>query len=254
MEATAVLKTINTAADRTAWTPANDPLQGQILVLASDPAGRDSLSSYLGGHGFGVLGAEPSRDADAILRRGSIDLVIVHAQGCAEPSLNLCRRFHGADTPGLILVGDLDETDCILALELGADDCLKGPYNQRELLARIRAVLRRSRSNPTAADPGFRRFLGLTFDFRRPILLPPKGPPVALTPGEFALLRVFLINPGRVLSRDELLDQARGETEVFDRVIDVQISRLRQKLSQYSADQAIRTHRHAGYQFVARLQ
>jgi two-component system OmpR family response regulator len=253
MEPAAAIRAIRTVVDHAVWTPANDATRSQILILDADTATRDDLSDYLAGHGFGVNGVQENREADAILRSGAIDLVIVSGHGCAETSLGLCRQFHGAGTPRLILVGDFDDTDCILALELGADDCLRGPFSRRELLARIRAVLRCGRSTLTDAEPGLRRFMGLTFDFRRPILLPIQGPPITLTPGEFALLRVFVINPGRVLSRDELLDMARGDTEVFDRVIDVQISRLRQKLAQHTAGEAIRTHRHAGYQFVARL-
>lgn len=256
MDATVTIGAITAAANRAAWTPANDIAQSQILVLDADPMTRDALSRYLGDHGFGVQAGQQGGDADGVPLAGSIDLVIVivNAHGRAESCLKLCRRFHDADTPRLILAGDFDDTDCILALELGADDCLRAPYTHRELLARIRAVLRHGRSDLAAAGPGLRRFMGLTFDFRRPVLVPLEGPVIALTPGEFALLRVFLINPGRVLSRDELLDKARGETEVFDRVIDVQISRLRQKLAHHAADQAIRTHRHAGYQFVASLQ
>ncbi len=241
-------------ANRAAWTPANDIAQNQILVLDADPVRRDALSRYLGVHGFGVQVAQPGAGAEGVPPAGSVDLVIANAPDQAETSLNLCRRFHDADTPRLILAGDFDDTDCILALELGADDCLRAPYTHRELLARIRAVLRHGRSGLAASLPGQRRFLGLTFDFRRPVLVPFEGPVIALTPGEFTLMRVFLTNPGRVLSRDELLDKARGETDVFDRVVDVQISRLRQKLAYYAADQAIRTHRHAGYQFVAKVQ
>jgi two-component system OmpR family response regulator len=254
MDATVALGPISVDAGLPAWTPANDVAQSQILVLDGDPTTFDALSSYLGGHGFGVQGAQPGQDIDAVPLAGSVDLVIVHGRGSMEASLSLCRRFHNADTPRLILVGDLDDTDCILALELGADDCLKAPYTHRELLARIRAILRHGRANLADATPGLRQFMGLTFDFRRPILAPIEGPVIGLTPGEFGLLRVFLTNPGRVLSRDELLDRARGDTEVFDRVIDVQISRLRQKLARHAAGHAIQTHRHAGYQFVARVQ
>jgi two-component system OmpR family response regulator len=245
---------IGAGEGRAPWPPANDVAQGQILVLDADPVRRDGLSRYLSDHGFGVQADQRDGGVDAVSLAGLVDLVIVNAHGGAETCLSLCRRFHDTDTPRLILAGDFDDTDCILALELGADDCLRAPYTHRELLARVRAVLRHGRSDLAASLPGQRRFLGLTFDFRRPVLVPFEGPVIALTPGEFGLLRVFLTNPGRVLSRDELLDKARGETEVFDRVIDVQISRLRQKLAHHAADQAIRTHRHAGYQFVARVQ
>lgn len=252
MEAAAVIATAEPQIGAV-WPAANDLAQSRLLILDSDADARDELKDYLCLQGFEVRGFAQPADAEAALRNETVDLVIAITRGRSDASLNLCRLFHDADKPRLILAGDFDDTDRILALELGADDYLPAPYSRRELLARSKAVLR-SRTGLPALAPGLRRFMGLTFDFTRPVLLRPNGAPIPLTPGEFSLLRVFLTHPGQVLSRDELLDHTRGETEVYDRVVDVQISRLRQKLAQYAADQAIRTHRHAGYQFVARLQ
>jgi DNA-binding response OmpR family regulator len=251
MDAAAAIDAIQPTAG--AVTATNALAATRVLILDADPAARDTLSLYLGLQGFVVHGVQQPAEVDILLGRHEIDLVIAVARGPSDTVLSLCRGLHGGDKPRLIVAGDFDDTDRILALELGADDCLPALYSYRELLARSKAILR-SRAGLPAMTPGLRRFMGLTFDFTRPVLLRPNGAPISLTPGEFSLLRVFLTHPGRVLSRDELLDQARGETEVYDRVVDVQISRLRQKLAQYAADQAIRTHRHAGYQFVARLQ
>ena len=233
------------------WVPANDPADKQILVLDSDPLAREFVTRYLSESGFVVRTAFQTCELESILRSGHVDLVVIHAGASAQANLALCRQFGRPGGPRLIVAGAFEATDRILALELGADDFLAAPYNPRELLARIRAVLRGCRPRATFLESGFRHFLGIKFEFGCPMLRPASGSPITLTPGEFALLAVFLNNPGRVLSRDELLDQARGESDVFDRVIDVQVSRLRQKLARVTPEQVIRTHRHSGYQFVA---
>lgn len=238
-----------------AWIPANDPAERRILLVQGDTAQRDQLQDYLAEHGYGVHVAGLIREMDAILAMATIDLVVVQTGAAVDAGLELCRRLGGSEGPCLILAGGFDATDRILALELGADDYLAAPFNPRELLARIKAVLRRKGGKRQAAlEPGRRHFLGLRFDFGSHLLCRlDGGPPIALTPGEFALLSVFLANPGRVLNREELLEMARGDTDVFDRVIDVQVSRLRQKLAPFARDPVIRTHRHAGYQFVAEV-
>jgi two-component system OmpR family response regulator len=161
-----------------------------------------------------------------------------------------------------MLTGRKDEADRVMGLELGADDYLTKPFSPRELLARIRALLRRSRSNETVAD-GLQkirayRFAGWELNVRLRRLIAPGGGIVALTNNEFNLLAAFLASPERVLSRDQLLSQSRlHNDEVYDRSIDVQVGRLRRKLEPKGAGtraRLIRTERGAGYVFTAAVE
>jgi two-component system OmpR family response regulator len=222
----------------------------QILFYDPDDKARDGATRYLDEAGFAVRTAFRSNDLDGALRAKSADLVVMHAGDKVEPSLDYCRRFGELRGPRLIVAGGFDDTDRILALELGADDYLAAPYHPRELLARVRAVLRPRRPRAESPAAVSRTFLGLKFDPTTATIRLAGGSPVSLTPGESSLLNVFVNRPGRVLNREELLDQARGDSDVFDRVIDVQISRLRRKLAQLTPDQIIRTYKNYGYQFV----
>ena len=176
--------------------------------------------------------------------------------------LDLCREIRASartrQLPLLMLTARGEPLDRIVGLELGADDYLPKPCSPRELLARVRAVLRR-RDERVAGSPrkthNAYHFLGYTLDVVRRQLRSPSGAVVLLTAGEFSLLSAFLEHPGKILSRDQLIELARGgEPDVFDRAIDVQISRLRRKLKTEDEREVIRTYRGAGYLFDAKVQ
>jgi two-component system OmpR family response regulator len=172
-----------------------------------------------------------------------------------ENGLSICRRVSGAGRPAIVILSAMGgEVDRVLGLELGADDYLPKPCSPRELLARVRAVMRRqdeaSHSAPTRTQAY--QFLDFKVEVHRRKLRAPGGGAIQLTAGEFALLLTFLENPQRILSRDELLEHSRGgEPDVFDRAIDVQISRLRRKLHAYVDGEIIRTLRGVGYMLDA---
>jgi two-component system, OmpR family, response regulator len=225
-----------------------------IMVVEDDDGLREVVVDYLREYDYMVVGAADAREMDDILSHTSVDLVVLDIMLPGEDGHSVCRRLAKNGRRGIIMVSALgSEADRIVALETGADDFLHKPFNPRELLARVRAVLRRRQALP-AKPTRQRRFLGVQFELGHHQLRDAEGAVVVLTPGELSILSVLVENPGRVMSRDELLEMAYGETEVFDRAIDVHISRLRRKLSSCSAEQAIRTHRHAGYQFVARVE
>lgn len=225
-----------------------------LLVVEDDPGLREVIVDYLRDHDYLVLGAADAAEMDAVLARTAVDLVVLDIMLPGEDGHSVCRRLALGGRRGIVMMSALGgEADRILALESGADDFLNKPFNPRELLARVRAVLRRRQAGGAVASRR-RRFCGVEFELGRHQLRDAGGAVVALTPGELSILSVLVQNPGRVMSRDELLEQAYGETEVFDRAIDVHISRLRRKLANCSAGHAIRTHRHAGYQFVAPVE
>jgi two-component system OmpR family response regulator len=175
-----------------------------------------------------------------------------------EDGLAICRRLSAADGPAIIMLSAMgEETDRIVGLELGADDYLPKPCNPRELLARVRAVLRR-RHEPRVSDERLAaacEFAGWRLDLVRHELRSPQGVVVNLSSGEFSLLRAFVERPQRVLTRDQLLEFARGpQSDAFDRAIDVQISRLRRKLEDGGGGQElIRTVRNEGYMFMPKV-
>jgi two-component system OmpR family response regulator len=175
-----------------------------------------------------------------------------------EDGLAICRRLTGAEGPAVIMLSAMgEETDRIVGLELGADDYLAKPCNPRELLARVRAVLRR-RGEPRAPEDNLGaacEFAGWRLDLVRHELRSPGGVVVNLSSGEFSLLRAFVERPQRVLTRDQLLEFARGpQSDAFDRAIDVQISRLRRKLEDGGGTiELIRTIRNEGYLFTPRV-
>jgi len=231
----------------------------RILMVDDDPGIRDVVSDFLRRHGFAVETAADSSQMEQILARGPIDLVVLDVMLPGEDGLAICRRLAGADGPAIIMLSAMgEETDRIVGLELGADDYLPKPCNPRELLARIRAVLRRRqepRSNEGGPLGAGCAFAGWRLDLVRRELRSPQGVVVNLSSGEFSLLRAFVERPQRVLTRDRLLDLARGpDTEAYDRAIDVQISRLRKKLDDGSGGQElIRTIRNEGYVFTAKV-
>jgi two-component system OmpR family response regulator len=232
-----------------------DPMR-RILVVDDDPGLREEVADYLAGHGYEVHTAGDGVEMDTVLAETEIDLVVLDIMMPGEDGLSICRRTASSGGPAIIMLSAMgEEVDRVLGLELGADDYLPKPCSPRELLARVRALLRRL-DDRRYGQPRRRlyQFLGFEVDVSRRQVRASNGANILLTAGEFALLNVFLEHPQRVLSRDELLEQARGsDTQVFDRAVDVQISRLRRKLGAFTHEGVIRTLRGAGYMFDVKV-
>ncbi len=210
------------------------PGQDDAAVLAlvdDDDALREEIAGYLRSHGFVVVDAPDIVGLEGLLARHTVQLIILDLMLPGEDGLTACKRLSRRGGPPILMLSAMaDDVDRILGLELGADDYLGKPVNPRELLARVRAMLRRRPLPDVTLQQGY-QFVGFRLELARRRLTAPDGSTIMLTPGEFSLLTVLLQHPARVLSRDQLLDHARGEgAEVFDRAIDVQISRLRRKL------------------------
>jgi len=229
-----------------------------ILLVEDDREIRTLLSDFLAGEGFEVDVADGGETMDRVIARRSPDLVVLDLMLPGEDGLSICRRLRArGDVPILILTAKTDETECIVGLELGADDYLGKPFNPRELLARIRAILRRAGGTP--AEPPRRRlaFASFVADLDARYLETTAGARVPLTSAEFDLLACLLERPRRVLSRDQLLDWTRGRTaDPLDRTIDVTMSRLRRKLETVdsAAGVLITTVRNGGYLFAAEVR
>lgn len=207
-------------------------------------------------NGFNVQTAHDGEEMLKAMKERTFDLVILDVVLPGEDGLTLCRRLRAMSTiPIVMLTGRSDDTDKIVGLEMGADDYLVKPFNPRELLARVRAVLRRSgESAPSEkeAAEGSLDFDGWNLDLVRRKLQSPEGRDIELTAAEFDLLAVFAKRPKRVLSRDQLLDLTKGRSaSPFDRTIDVQLSRLRRKLEKDPRNPTlIKTVRGVGYIFA----
>jgi two-component system OmpR family response regulator len=231
----------------------------RVLVVDDDAGLRVEIVDYLSDHDFEVCSAADAEEMNAILAVQSVDILVLDLMLPGEGGLSICRRLQETRRPSILMLSAMGEdVDRIVGLELGADDYLAKPCAPRELLARIRAILRRKHGG-VLSQPSFvgYRFCGFRLDVLRRQLQAPNGVTVLLTPGEFTLLNAFLERPDQVLTRDQLLDAARGsDVEVFDRAIDVQISRLRRKLCAFTDRDIIMTLRGAGYVFsepIARL-
>ncbi|HET9449838.1 MAG TPA: response regulator [Aggregicoccus sp.] len=228
-----------------------------ILVVDDDRETRELLARFLGQHGCKVLGAAEGREMRQALRSWRVDLVVLDLMLPGDDGLVLCRELRAhSQLPVIMLTAVGEEVDRIIGLEVGADDYLPKPFNPRELLARIRAVLRRTReadAAPAAARGDAACFAGWRLELGARRLLAPEGHEVPLTSGELQLLRVFVERPQRTLSRDQILDLTRGREAVpFDRSVDVQVSRLRRKLERNpSHPELIKTVRADGYVFTA---
>ncbi|EJW10794.1 Response regulator protein [Rhodovulum sp. PH10] len=233
-----------------------------ILIVDDHRDIRDLLGKFLVGHGLRVTPAANGTEMWEVLANHRIDLIVLDLMLPGEDGLVLCRRLRGEGrtTPVIMLTAMGEETDRIVGLEMGADDYVAKPFSSRELLARIKAVLRRTQSNgPTSAaspageERAVARFAGWTLDLARHDLHRPDGVVLPLSKGEFTLLVAFVERPKRVLSRDQLLDLARGRSAVpFDRSIDTQVSRLRRKLEDDPATPTlIKTVWGDGYMFTA---
>ena len=238
--------------------PAAAAPSARILVVDDDPGVREVLADFLRGHGYAVETAEDGRRMDAALAGFAPDLVVLDLMMPGEDGLSICKRLSAeGGGPAVIMLSAMgEETDRIVGLELGADDYLPKPCSPRELLARTKAVLRRRREVPApGAAASAIEFDGWSLDLVRRELRSAAGVVVNLSGGEFHLLRVLVERPGRVLTRDQLLDLARGpSSEAFDRAIDVQISRLRRKLEDGAGRDPIRTVRGEGYMFVGAVR
>jgi two-component system OmpR family response regulator len=228
-----------------------------ILVVDDDAEIRTLLRDYLERNGLRATAVADGRAMRAALERGRFDLVVLDLMLPGEDGLSLCRDLRvRSNLPVIMLTACGEETDRIVGLEMGADDYLAKPFNPRELLARIKAVLRRARTLPATDSSDIRRFrfAGWTLELARRQLLSPDGVVVALSGGEYRLLEVLLQRPNQVLSRDQLLDLTRGrEALPFDRSIDVQIGRLRRRLRDESAV-LIQTVRGEGYVLAAEVE
>jgi DNA-binding response OmpR family regulator len=232
-----------------------------VLVVDDDPSTRSMIIDYLGDHEIRVTALANGREIADVMKRETIDLVVLDLRMPGEDGMQIARRLReDSQLPIIMLTGVKDEADRVMGLELGADDYLTKPFSPRELLARIRALLRRARAQQTVAD-GLQkirvyRFAGFELNVRLRRLTAPGGSNVPLTNAEFNLLAAFLASPQRVMSRDQLLGLSRlHNDEVYDRAIDVQIGRLRKKIqSEAAASELIRTERGAGYVFLAPVE
>ncbi len=228
-----------------------------VLICDDDPQLRQLLASFLSEHGFKVTLAADGRELQRQFRANSnVDLVILDVMLPGASGLDLCRELRAASTvPIMMLTARGDETDRIVGLEMGADDYMAKPFGPNELLARIKALLRRARMASGATHGDRKRsfaFDGWLLDTAKRELRNPNGVIVDLSVGEYDLLLAFLEAPQRVLSREQLLESARNRpATAFDRSIDIQVSRLRRKLGCFDdSDTLVKTVRGTGYLFV----
>ena len=234
-----------------------------ILIVDDDPGIRRLLVDYLERNGFAALAARDGREMWQLLERHVVDLVVLDLMLPDTDGLTLCRDLRGKTAtsalPVLMLTALGEETDRIVGIEMGADDYLVKPFNPRELLARIKTILRRTRTLPPNLRPEPTRclcFAGWCLDTATRVLTAPDGVVTPLSGGEFRLLRILLEHPNRVLSRDQLIEMIHGrEAEAYDRAIDVQVSRLRSRLRDEGREpELIKTVRGEGYVLAASVE
>ncbi len=225
----------------------------RILVVEDDPDLRREVTAYLGGLGFAVFAAEDAGAMDALLAAEAIDLLVLDLGLPGEGGLSICRRLRHGGGPAIIMASAAgEEVDRVLGLELGADDYLPKPFSPRELAARIRAVLRRQEASQPKDRGGVFLFAGFSYDPARRILKAASGDMVPLTGAESSLLGALLLNPGKVISREDLSSSSTpgaGDTDIAgeSRAVDLHISRLRRKLQLHGGGLLIRTERGLGY-------
>jgi two-component system, OmpR family, response regulator len=225
-----------------------------VLLVEDDPEIRKLVSQFLQSNGLRVATSADGREMDQTLKDNRIDLLVLDIMLPGEDGLSICRRLRGSSNlPVIMLTAKGEDIDRIIGLEIGADDYLTKPFNPRELLARIRAVLRRGANDSVTESRGdsILIFEGWRLDPNIRQLHDPDGARVALTGAEFDLLFVFCERPRRVLSRDQLIDLTQGRSATpFERSIDVLVSRLRQKMEKEPKDpRLIQTIRSGGYMF-----
>ena len=233
----------------------------RILIVDDDPELRELLRGYLGGNGFAVDTAGDGAAMRQSITAAAPDLVILDLMLPGEDGLALCRELRAASAtsslPILMLTARGEDTDRIVGLEMGADDYLPKPFNPRELLARIRSILRRAGENASRGLPSRAfAFAGWTLDLGARHLVGADGVVVPISNGEFKLLRAFAENPFRVLTRDQLMDVLAGrEAGPFDRSVDVMVHRLRRRLGDDAREPAlIKTVRSEGYLLAADVE
>ena len=233
-----------------------------ILVVDDDREIRSLLAEYLQQQGYRITAVADGKGLRHAMAASHPDLVILDLMLPGEDGLTLCRELRAkSDLPVIMLTARGDETDRIVGLELGADDYVAKPFSPRELLARIKSVLRRARALPENlkqqdAEAGLFRFAGWTLDAATRNLTSPDGVVVALSGTDFRLLKIFVDHPNRVLTRDQLIDlMLSRDAGPYDRAIDVQVSRLRQRLGEDAREPVIiKTVRGQGYVFAAHVE
>ena len=239
------------------------PPHPHILVVDDDPAMRELIGEYLAENDLRVTPASSGAEMTRVLGESVVDLILLDLRLAGEDGMKLARQVREtSDVPVIIVTGKRDEADRVMGLEIAADDYVTKPFSNRELLARVRSVLRRYQSRQDDSVPtrgGTRRayrFDGWELNVLTRRLANPSGERVDLSNGEFNLLLAFCEAPQRVLSRDQLLEASRLHgAEVYDRSIDVQIVRLRRKLAlDATSPQYIQTRRGAGYLFEAQVE
>lgn len=228
--------------------------QGRILVVDDDDDIRRLVSRSLERHGYAVDVACDALEAENLLARRPYDLIVLDIMMPGEDGLSFCRRLAGPEGPMILILSALDaSSDRIVGLEVGADAYCPKPCEPRELVATVRALMRRARVIVEQGPQVGRcaEFWNWQLDLIGRFLRDPEGNPIELSTAEFLLLRSFVESPRRVLTRDQLLDQAHGAgADIFDRAIDVQVSRVRRKLAPVGM-QLIKTIRNEGYMFTA---
>jgi two-component system, OmpR family, response regulator len=232
-----------------------------ILVVEDDHEIATLVAKFLRANDCRVSIARDGREMDRQLAQGRIELIVLDLNLPGEDGLSICKRLrvHGSPLPILMLTAKGEDIDRIVGLEMGADDYLPKPFNPRELLARIRAILRRRTIEPSCEEDAGTRlfcFCGWKLDAGLRDLFSPLGAKVSVTGAEFDLLHSFCERPGRVLSRDHLLDLTQGRFGgPYERSIDVLVSRLRQKIeSDPRSPEMIKTVRSGGYLFTPRVE
>jgi two-component system OmpR family response regulator len=229
----------------------------RLLIVDDDPGIRELTAAFLSGHGYLVDTAAGGAEMRAALARDDYALVVLDVMMPGEDGLSILRTLDRTTCPAIIILSVIGaDVDRIVGLEMGADDYIAKPANPRELLARIRSVLRRKQAGGerlfNAPLRQWLRFAGWRLDPIGRELIDPDDIVINLSDGEFRLLLALVEHPRRVLNRDQLLDMSRGSNaEHFDRAIDVQMSRLRRKLDRDDGEDLIRTVRNEGYMFVA---
>jgi DNA-binding response OmpR family regulator len=233
-------------------------LQPHLLIVDDDPEIRALILRYFGGHGFRVSAASDGVAMRMTIAEQAVDVVLLDLGLSGEDGLELTRYLRAHWTGAIVIVtGRGESVDRVVGLELGADDYVAKPFDLRELLARVRSVLRRiSPAQPRSTAANAVEFAGFRFDAQMRSLHRQDGAQIQLTTGEYELLVAFLGAPGRVLSRDQLVSQLHGhEAGPFDRSIDVQVGRLRRKIERDAANpELIKSVRGAGYVFTPHVQ
>ena len=235
-------------------TTSNDTAPIRLLLVDDEAALREPLAEYLSRQGFVVSQAAGAAEARSLLRDDTPDLVLLDIMMPGEDGLSLCRHLvESRAIPTIFLTARGEATDRIVGLEIGADDYVVKPFEPRELVARIRSVLRRAGRGAAAPDNELFEFENWKLDPLKRRLLDPEGAVVAISSVEFRLLMAFLEHPRQVLDRDRLLDMVQGrEAHLFDRAVDNQVSRLRRKIEADSRNpQLIQTVWGGGYMFAA---